>query len=67
MESARRLWATRQFSSRAANLGGVSATSLSAPTSLAVDSLGNLFVIDSGNYRLLLFSKGSTIAVRVFG
>lgn len=67
MESARRLWATGSFTSHAANLRGVSATSLSAPTSLAVDSLGNLFVIDSGNYRLLLFSKGSTVAICVFG
>jgi NHL repeat len=40
-----------------ANNGGISASSLNNPTGVAVDSLGNLYVGDSGNSRVLEFTN----------
>jgi len=36
---------------------GVSATALFTPSSVAVDAMGNLFVMDAGNNRILRFPK----------
>ncbi len=55
------------FTSNAANNGGVSADSLNAPTGLAIDSSGNLYVADSVNNRVLFYPSGSTTAIRVYG
>ena len=44
------------FSSGTANNGGVSANSLYYPQELALDARGNLFVVDSGNNRVLEFN-----------
>ncbi len=41
--------------------------SLSSPGSLALDSFGNLYVVDSGNRRVLMYEPGSTMATRVYG
>ena len=41
------------FSSSTANHGGLSASSLSSPTGVAVDASGNLYVADSGNNRVV--------------
>ncbi len=49
------------------NSGGVSATSLCNPFSLAVDDQGNLYVDDDGNGRVLYYPAGSTTATRVYG
>ncbi len=43
------------MTSATTNLGGVSADSLWAPQGLAVDPSGDLFVLDSGNNRVLLY------------
>ncbi|HVA79058.1 MAG TPA: NHL repeat-containing protein, partial [Candidatus Binataceae bacterium] len=59
--------------SSAANNGGISASSLSDPWGLAVDSSGNLFVADNLNSRVLVFadplstSPANTIASIVIG
>lgn len=48
----------------------VSSSSLNAPTGLALDSDGNLFVADAGNNRVMQFSAGvanNGAAIRVFG
>ncbi len=41
------------FSSNTVNNGGISANSLSAPSSIALDSSGNVYVADSSNNRVL--------------
>lgn len=45
------------FNSYWANNGGVSASSLNSPTGVAVDSAGNLYVGDSGNFRVLEYTN----------
>jgi uncharacterized protein (TIGR03437 family) len=55
---------------KSATSATVSAASLNTPTGLAIARNGNLFVADSGNNRVLEFSKGSptgAAAVRVYG
>ncbi len=58
------------FTTALNNNGGLSANSLSTPTGVAVDALGNVYVADLGNHRVLQFdtplASGST-ADRVFG
>jgi sugar lactone lactonase YvrE len=55
------------FTSNTANNGGITADSLNAPTGIAMDSTGNLYVADSLNNRVLFFPVGSTTATRVYG
>lgn len=45
----------------------VSATGLSGPAGLALDSSGNLYVADYNNSRVLFFPSGSVTATRVYG
>ncbi len=47
--------------------GGISATSLSNPVAVTLDSAGNLYVADGGNNRVLFYPAGSTTATRVYG
>lgn len=49
------------------NGGGTSATSLSTPMGVAIDSTGNLYVADLNNNRVLYFPSGQTTATRVYG
>ena len=49
------------------NMGGVSATSMSGPYIVTLDSSGGLYVCDIGNHRVLYFATGSTTASRVYG
>src|SRR5215469_10276211 len=44
------------FFSAGANVGGVSASTLSGPDGVAVDSKGNLYVADGGNNRVLEYT-----------
>jgi hypothetical protein len=46
---------------------GVSATTLTAPVGLALDSTGGLYVAEFYNHRVLFFPAGSFIATRVYG
>ncbi len=65
------------FFSTACNNGGLSASSLCAPSGVAVDSSGNLYVSDTGNSRVLEYNtplvstgqpgSGDKIADQVFG
>jgi sugar lactone lactonase YvrE len=55
------------FTGGAGNNGGISANSLNAPYGLALDSSGDLYVADFGNYRVLYYPSGSTTATRVYG
>src|SRR4029077_5331771 len=43
------------FTTNLANIGGVGANSLNGPQGVAVDANGNLFVVDAGNNRALIF------------
>ena len=55
------------FITNTANNGGISANSLSNPNALTLDSAGNLYVSDSRNNRVLVYSSGSTAATTVYG
>ena len=55
------------YTSSAANNGGVSASSLSYPTSVAVNSAGNVYITDALNNRVLFYVGTSTTASAVFG
>ncbi len=55
------------FTSNAANNGGLSASSLNNPGVVVVDASGGLYVTDGGNGRVLHYAKGSTIADAVYG
>lgn len=55
------------FTTNIANNGGTSADSLNAPTGLALDASGNLYIADSVNNRVLFYPAGSTTATRVYG
>lgn len=55
------------FTTNTSNKGGVSATSLSQPSDVALDSSGNLYVADYNNTRVLYFPASSTTATRVYG
>src|SRR5205814_5649306 len=65
--SATRVYGQADFSANSANAGGVSETSLSHPSGLAVDASGNLFVADSLNRRVLAYASDATAASRVYG
>jgi uncharacterized protein (TIGR03437 family) len=43
------------FNSRAANAGGISAKTMASPLAVACDGVGNLWVADTGNNRVLRF------------
>lgn len=50
------------------NSGGANADNMTAPTGIALDSSGGLFVADRDNHRVLYFaSDGNTTADRVYG
>ncbi len=55
------------FTTSTANKGGVSANSLFGPAGVALDSSGNLYVVDFDNNRVLFYPSGSTTATRVYG
>jgi len=58
------------FTSDIANAGGASAATLDAPTAVALDSRGNLYIADSGNSRVLELNppySGAPAASAVFG
>ncbi|PJZ47425.1 NHL repeat-containing protein [Leptospira brenneri] len=49
-------------------LGGVAATTLSAPRGLLIDVTNNLFVTDTGvNRRILIYPNESTLPIRALG
>ncbi len=49
-----------EFSSNVCNNGGITATSLCNPTGVAVDSLGNLYIADASNNRVLFYKTPFT-------
>ena len=55
------------FTTNAANQPGLGASSLSAPSEVAFDASGNLYVADKSNNRVLFYPAGSTTATRVYG
>jgi len=58
------------FTTNACNNGGLNANSLCIPLGIAVDSLGNLYVADSDNDRILVYNAPlttDTTADQVFG
>ena len=44
-----------------------SASNLVAPTAIAVDSIGNVYIADTFNNRVLVYAGGSTTATLVYG
>ena len=55
------------FTTGTVNNGGISSNSLEGPIGIALDSSGNLYVIDQINSRALFYPSGSTTATRVYG
>ena len=55
------------FKSSKPNNGGLSASSLSSPNALALDSSDGLYVADFNNNRVLYFPAGQKTASRVYG
>jgi sugar lactone lactonase YvrE/uncharacterized protein (DUF2345 family) len=55
------------FTTNYADNGGISANSLNNPMYVALDSSGDLYVVDRSNNRMLFYSFGSTTATRVYG
>ncbi len=51
------------FTSGAANLGGLSASSLQDPRGISTDAFGSLAVADTGNHRVLRFSNPGSSSV----
>ena len=55
------------FTTGAANAGGIAAGTMSSPAGLAFDSKGNLYVVDSGNNRVLVFTPPFTKGMAATG
>ncbi len=55
------------FTSNKPNAFGASGRSLRGPSAVTVDPVGNVWVADTGNHRVLRFKKGTTIPDRVLG
>jgi sugar lactone lactonase YvrE len=55
------------FTSGARNSGGISASSLAKPGAISFDANGNVYIVDSDNNRVLVYSSSSTSAFRVYG
>jgi sugar lactone lactonase YvrE len=55
------------FAVSTSNNGGISANSLSAPSSVIIDPNGGVYISDLGNNRVLYYANGSTTATRVYG
>jgi sugar lactone lactonase YvrE len=65
-----RVFGQPDFVSNGSNTGGLSAASVSFPEGVALDSADNLYVVDTGNSRVLEFNTPittDTTADRVFG
>ncbi len=58
--AATRVYGQPDFTSSAANNGGISATSLAEPWAVALDSSGNLYVSDFSNNRVLASFREAT-------
>lgn len=43
------------FSTGSANNGGVSAKSINSPVGMSINSLGRIYIVDSGNNRVLYY------------
>ena len=66
-QSATRVYGQPNLTTNLQNNGGIGATSLNNPTDVAVDTSGNLYIVDSGNNRVLFYIAGGTTASRVYG
>ena len=55
------------FTTGTSNKNGIGADSLSYPNESAIDSSGNVYVVDQNNNRVLYYTAGSTTATRVYG
>ena len=55
------------FTTNTPNNGGISANSLWDPYGEALDSSGNLYIVDNRNHRALFYPPGSTTATQVYG
>jgi len=62
--TATKVWGQADFTSASS---GTSPTKLSFPSSVALDGSGGMWVVDSGNHRVLYFPAGSIVATRVLG
>jgi sugar lactone lactonase YvrE len=68
--TADRVFGQPNFGASTPNNGGVSASSLHSPSGITADAAGNLFMVDTGNGRVLEYDAPlatDTIADRVFG
>jgi sugar lactone lactonase YvrE len=68
--AASRVFGQPTFITNTSNNGGLSAKSLDIPAGVVLDALGNLYVADTGNSRVLVYSAPLTstmVASRVIG
>ncbi|MFO1417646.1 MAG: NHL repeat-containing protein [Methylotetracoccus sp.] len=65
--TADKVYGQPDFTQNTANNGGLNQLSLNTPTSVALNSAGDLLVADSGNHRVLQFPAGLNKANRVLG
>lgn len=65
--TATRVYGQPNFTSGGANNGGRSATSLSDPQGVTVDSNNNVYIADTGNNRVLFYPSGQVTATVVYG
>lgn len=65
--TASRVYGQSDFNGVAPNAGGISASSLNRPFRAVADGAGNLYIVDSGNSRILFYDGNSTVATRVYG
>lgn len=64
-----RVYGQPNYTTNAPNNGGPpSASSLKQPQAVAIDNARNIvYIVDSGNHRVLKFNGNSTVAIGVFG
>jgi len=64
--TASRVYGQPNFATSNGN-AGISASSLSSPSDVAIDNFGNVYICDNNDNRILVYGGASTVASRVIG
>ena len=60
-------WISMTAAGQSSGTGGSSATTLSGPNSIVLDSSGNMYIADTRNHRIQFFYSGATTGVTIAG